>query len=62
MSNIAKSVNDGGVFLEDIYLSAMGHSFTDYTIDRVTSLFDGTAKIATSEKEIPIFNGFSVKI
>ena len=32
MSNIAKSVNDGGVFLEDIYLSAMGHSFTDYTI------------------------------
>ena len=62
MSNIAKSVNDGGVFLGDIYLSAMGHSFTDYTIDRVTSLFDGTAKIATPEKEIPIFNGFSVKI
>ena len=62
MSNIAKSVNDGGVFLGDIYLSAMGHSFTDYTIDRVTSLFDGTAKIATPEKEISIFNGFSVKI
>ncbi|MBQ3213603.1 MAG: hypothetical protein IJB10_01130 [Clostridia bacterium] len=62
MSNIAKSVNDGGVFLGDIYLSAMGHSFTDYTIDRVTSLFDGTAKIATPEKEIPIFDGFNVKI
>ncbi len=62
MSNIAKSVNDGGVFLGDIYLSGMGHSFADYTIDRVTSLFDGTAKIATPEKAIPIFDGFSVKI
>lgn len=60
--NIAKSVADGGVFLGDIYLSAMGSNFKDYTVERITSLLNGTTKVSQAEDAFSIFEGFSIQV